>query len=32
VFTPSTSATETVTFVIHTSAGDLTLTLTGTGI
>jgi len=30
-FTPSTTGSETVTYVIHTSAGDLTLTLTGTG-
>jgi hypothetical protein len=32
LFTPSTTASETVTYIIHTSAGDLTLTLTGTGI
>jgi|GEM_PF-5818198 len=31
VFTPSTTGSETATYIIHTSAGDLTLTLTGTG-
>jgi hypothetical protein len=30
-FTPSTTGSETVTYTIHTTAGDLTITLTGTG-